>query len=126
MKNAKGTAINPTPPRTGMPSGVTARVVTYSIIDMINGAEKPTHTASLAKMGAACIASAGAGLFSGTGASMTMFPIVPDFNKYPETGRDLKFTSGEIGLAGHWLKHILHYAFIYKAKANPGWFMVPE
>lgn len=126
MKNAKGTAISPTPPRTGMPSGVMARLVTYSIIDMIRGAESPTHTASLAKMGAACIASAGAGLFSGTGASMTMFPIIPDFRKYPETGRDLKFTSGEIGLAGHWLKHILHYAFIYKAKANPGWFLVPE
>jgi len=126
MKNASGTPINPTPPRTGMPSGVMARLVAYSIIDMIKGAEEPTHTASLAKMGAACIASAGAGVFSGTAASMTMYPIVPDFKTYPETGRDLNFTSGEIGLAGHWLKHILHYAFIYKAKANPFWSLVPE
>jgi len=126
MKNASGTPINPTPPRTGMPSGVMARLVTYSIIDMIGGAEKPTRKASLAHMGAACIASAGAGIFSGTAASMTMYPIIPDFRKYPETGRDLRYTSGEIGLAGHWLKHILHYAFIYKAKANPFWALVPE
>jgi len=28
---------------------------------------------------------------------------------------------GEIGLAGHWLKLALHYAFIYKAKMKPFW-----
>jgi sulfide:quinone oxidoreductase len=77
-------------------------------------------------MGAACIASAGAGLFRGTAVSMTLFPIVPDFKKYPDTGRDLDWTFGEIGLAGHWIKHLLHFGFIYKAKANPFWAMVPE
>jgi sulfide:quinone oxidoreductase len=124
--NNKGTPIFPTPPRTGMPTGVMARLVTYSIADMINGADAPTHKASMANMGAACIASAGAGLFGGTGVTMTMYPIIPDFEKYPGTGRDLKYTSGEIGLAGHWLKYMLHYAFIYKAKANPFWRVVPE
>ena len=103
-----------------------ARLVAYSIADMINGADGPTHKASMANMGAACIASAGAGLFGGTGVTMTMYPIIPDFDKYPGTGRDLNYTSGEIGLAGHWLKHILHYAFLYKAKANPFWRVVPE
>ncbi|RMH66674.1 MAG: NAD(P)/FAD-dependent oxidoreductase [Calditrichaeota bacterium] len=127
MKSVNGTPINPTPPRTGMPSGVMARIVTYNIVDMINGkADKPVRTASMAHMGAACIASAGAGLLGGTGVTMTMYPIIPDFKQYPETGRDLKYTSGEIGLAGHWIKHALHYAFMYKAKALPFWMAVPE
>lgn len=80
----------------------------------------------MANMGAACIASAGANFFNGTAVSMTMYPIIPDFKKYPDTGRDLKYTSGEIGLAGHWLKYMLHIAFIYKAKAKPFWMIVPE
>lgn len=127
MTNPNGIPIYPTPPRTGMPSGVVARQVAYNIVDMINGrADEPTRKASMANMGAACIASAGAGFFKGTAASMTMYPIIPDFEKYPDTGRDLRYTSGEIGLAGHWIKHFLHFAFIYKAKANPLWVVVPE
>lgn len=127
MHSPNGTAIFPTPPRTGMPSGVMAREVAFSIVDMITGkSEKPTRKASMSNMGAACIASAGAGLFNGTAASMTMYPIIPDFNKYPDTGRSLSYTSGEIGLAGHWIKHFLHFAFMYKAKANPFWRIVPE
>ncbi len=127
MKSPKGTPIFPTPPRTGMPSGVMARIIAYNIADMINGkADSPKRTALLAKMGAACIASAGANPFFGTAVSMTMYPIVPDFAAYPGTGRDINYTSGEIGLAGHWIKHLLHHAFIYKAKANPLWRMIPE
>lgn len=127
MINPNGIPIFPTAPRTGMPSGVIARQVAYNIVDMINGkSSEPTRKASLANMGAACIASAGASFFNGTAVSMTMYPIIPDFEKYPETGRSLRFTSGEIGLAGHWIKHFLHYAFIYKAKANPFWVVVPE
>ena len=123
----KGTPIFPAPPRTGMPSGVMARQVAFNIVDMINGrAESPTRQASLAKMGAACIASAGSSLFNGTAVAMTLYPIVPDYQTYPETGRMLRYTSGEIGLAGHWIKHLLHYGFIYKAKANPFWRVVPE
>ena len=57
---------------------------------------------------------------------MTVFPIIPDFEAYPEYGRDLRHTTGEIGLAGHWIKSILHHMFIYKAKAKPGWWMIPE
>lgn len=127
MVSAKGTPISPTPPRTGMPSGVMARQVALNVVDMMQGrATEPTRHASMARMGAACIASAGASLFGGTAVSMTMFPIIPDFEKYPDTGRDIGYTSGEIGLAGHWLKHLLHYGFIYKAKANPLWVVVPE
>ncbi len=126
MKSPKGTPIFPTPPRTGMPSGVMGREVAKSIVDMVNGADKPTRSASMAKMGAACIASAGANLFKGSAASMTIYPIVPDFKKYPIYGRDTDLTTGEIGLAGHWLKYILHYVFMYKAKGNPFWRLIPE
>lgn len=124
---ANGTVITPAPPRTGMPSGLMGRQVAFSIADMIDkGATGPEHTASMSSMGAACVASAGAGLLKGTAASMTMFPVVPDHETYPESGRSLKDTTGEIGLAGHWVKHFLHYMFIYKAKALPGWSLIPE
>lgn len=127
MTSPSGTPIFPTPPRTGMPSGVMARQVALNIVDMMTGrATEPTRKASLAHMGAACIASAGANVFNGSAVSMTVFPIVPDFKAYPDTGRDLNYTTGELGLAGHWIKHALHYAFIYKAKANPLWAAVPE
>ncbi len=127
MQSLKGTPIFPTPPRTGMPTGVMAREIAYNITDMMTGkADRPTRQASMAKMGAACIASAGANLLNGTAATITMYPIVPDYKMYPETGRNIKYTTGEIGLAGHWIKNLLHHAFIYKAKAKPLWQIVPE
>jgi sulfide:quinone oxidoreductase len=123
-----GTVIAPAPPRTGMPSGVMGRSVAYSISDMIRkGATAPTHTASMARMGAACIASAGKGLRTGSAAAMTMYPVVPDTRRFPDGGgRNLADTHGEIGLAAHWIKHLLHFVFLYKAKARPGWFLLPE
>ncbi len=126
MQSPNGTPINPTPPRTGMPSAMMGKAVAASIRDMINGAAEPTHTASMAEMGAACVASAGKGLLNGTAAAMTVFPIIPDFEKYPGTGRDINGTTGEVGLAAHWVKHILHHAFIWKAKLKPGWTLIPE
>ncbi len=126
MQSANGTAINPTPPRTGMPSATMAKAVAMSIRDMVNGAENPTHTASMAEMGAACVASTGSHVFKGTAATMTVFPVVPDFERYPEHGRDLELTTGEIGLAGHWMKYILHHTFIYQAKMKPGWSVLPD
>ena len=126
MQSANGTPINPTAPRTGMPSAAMAMAVAKSISDMVNGADKPTHTASMAEMGAACVASTGANFFKGTAATMTVFPVVPNFEKYPDYGRDLDLTFGEIGLAGHWMKHLLHHAFIYQAKMKPGWSLIPD
>ncbi len=125
--STNGTLIAPAPPRTGMPSGVMGKVVAETITDRINqGSNAPAHRASMASMGAACVASAGAGLRKGTAAAMTMYPIVPDYETYPQTGRSTKDTYGEIGLAAHWIKAMLHYMFIYKAKAKPGWFLIPE
>lgn len=123
-----GTAISPSPPRTGMPSGITAKLVADNIIDSIKkGKESLAHKGSMGNMGAACIASAGFGMTSGSGVSITTYPIVPDYHKYPKTqGRQLGKTFGEIGLAGHWLKLALHHAFIYKAKMKPLWWLIPE
>ncbi len=122
-----GTVITPSPPRTGMPSGVMGRTAAEAIADRIkNGKALHQHTASMASMGAACIASAGAGLRNGTAAMMTMYPVVPDYQRFPGEGRDLKETTGEIGLSGHWTKLLLHYLFIYKAKARPFWHLIPE
>ncbi len=50
----------------------------------------------MARMGAACVASAGTGMRTGSAASMTMMPVVPDYSRYP-TGRDLADTKGELG-----------------------------
>jgi len=121
-----GAAIAPAPPRTGMPSAMIGKAVARSIVDMIRGSQGPTRTASMAEMGAACVASAGANPFTGTAASMTVFPIVPDFDRYPEYSRDLGRTFGEIGLAGHWIKILLHHLFLYKARLRPGWSLIPE
>ena len=122
-----GTVITPAPPRTGMPSGIMAKAVALTIKDLIErGEQAQPHKASMAAMGAACVASAGTGLTRGSAASMTMFPVVPDWKRYPGTGRDVRGTSGELGLAGHWIKAMLHYLFLYKAKARPLWFLIPE
>jgi sulfide:quinone oxidoreductase len=125
-KSPNGTVITPSPPRTGMPSGVMGKTAALSIVDRIkHGPGAKAHEASMADMGAACVASAGSDLRTGSAAAMTMMPIVPDYTRYP-TGRSLKDTRGEIGLSGHWVKFMLHYLFIYKAKARPGWQLIPE
>jgi len=123
---ANGLMISPAPPRTGMPSAMIGKAVARNIVDLLGGKPKPTHAASMAEMGAACVASAGANPFTGTAASITVFPIVPDYERYPEYGRDVESTFGEIGLAGHWIKILLHHLFLYKARLRPGWPLIPE
>ena len=126
-KSPNGTLIVPSPPRTGMPSGIMGKLAVISINELIkNGPTATVGTASMADMGAACVASAGSGLRVGSATSMTMYPVVPDYVAYPNTGRSVDDTFGEIGLAGHWIKLALHYMFIYKAKARFGWFLIPE
>jgi len=127
MKSKNGTPITPTPPRTGMPSGVIGKIVAENVAHRIKtGKNEHPHKASMAKMGAACIVSAGYGIRQGQAAVMTVYPIVPDYDKYPKWGRDIKHTVGEVGLAGHWMKLFMHYMFLYKAKAKPLWWMIPE
>ncbi len=127
MESPNGTKIFPTPPRTGMPSGVIGKVVAQNIAYRIKTGKKDhPHSASMAKQAAACIVSAGYGFTKGQAATMTVSPIVPDWDKYPEYGRDIKATVGVIGLAGHWMKLFMHYMFLYKAKAKIGWSLIPE
>ena len=127
-KSPNGTEIFPAPPRTGMPSGITAKLVADNIIESIKKGEIITpHRGSLGNMGAACVASSGFGFTKGSAVTITTFPIVPDYIKYKNSGgRDLKKTFGEIGLGGHWVKYSLHFAFLWKAKMKPFWFMIPE
>jgi len=127
MQSPNGTKIFPTPPRTGMPSGVIGRVVAENVAHRIKtGKNDHPHKASMAKMGAACIVSAGYGLIKGQAAVMTVNPIVQDWEKYPKWGRNIKDTVGVVGSAGHWMKLFMHYMFLYKAKAKALWWMIPE
>lgn len=127
MISKNGNPIYPTPPRTGMPSGVIGKIVAENIVEKIKtGTAEHKHKASMARMGAACIVSAGYGIMDGQAAVMTVNPIVPDWEKYPKWGRNINDTVGEIGLAGHWMKLFMHYMFIYKAKALPFWWLIPE
>lgn len=80
-----------------MPSGIIGKAVAHSVCDLITKGESAhLHEASMADMGAACVASAGKGLFDGTAAAMTVYPVVPDFEKYPGTGRDTEYTFGSM------------------------------
>lgn len=127
MKTKNGNDLYPTAPRTGMPSGVIGKIVALNVADRIlHDKHDHTHKASMAKMGAACVVSAGYGLTNGMAATMTVFPIVQDWKRFPRWGRDLNYTVGEAGLAGHWIKLVLHYLFLYKAKAKPFWYLIPE
>jgi len=125
-KSKNGTNIFPAPPRTGMPSGISAKVVTDNIIHMIkNNSTDLPHKANLGKFGAICVASSGYGFKKGSAITMTIYPVINDFNKY-ESGRDQNKTKGEMGLAGHWMKYTLHILFKYKAKMKPFWWLIPE
>jgi sulfide:quinone oxidoreductase len=120
MKSENGNPIFPAPPRTGMPSGVIGKVIADNVAEWIkSGKPLIKHKASMGRMGAACIVSAGFGMTKGTAATMTVNPVVPDWEKYPKWGRDIKNTVGEPGLAGHWMKWFMHYMFLYKAKGKP-------
>ena len=59
-------------------------------------------------------------------ASLTVFPILPDSSRRPETGRDPDATFGEIGLAAHWIRILPHRMFLYEERLRPGWWLVPE
>ncbi|MEA1878970.1 MAG: FAD/NAD(P)-binding oxidoreductase [Bacteroidota bacterium] len=127
MKSTNGTPIFPSPPRTGMPSGVIGKVIAQNISHRIkHNSNEHKHIANMGRMGAACIVSSGYGFTKGLGATMTVSPIVPDWEKYPNWGRDINATVGEIGLAGHWIKLFLHYLFLHKAKGYPFWWLLPE
>jgi sulfide:quinone oxidoreductase len=124
--NPKGTAISAAPPRTGMVSGIIGRVVAMNIIDLIQRG-RMTHRERMSEMFAACIASMGDSLWDGSAAVIIVYPIVPDRRRYPnEEGRDLFVTHMEMGLAGAWMKRMIHSTFMYKLQGYLGWKIIPE
>lgn len=121
-----GTSITAAPPRTGMVSGIIGRVIAKNIIDLVKRG-RMTHHERMSHMAAACIASMGDSLWDGSAATIMMYPVVPDNRRFPnESGRDLFVTHMEMGLAGAWMKRMLHTTFIHKFKGNIGWKIIPE
>ena len=126
---ASGRILTPAPPRTGMPSAIMGAGVAKNIADIILN-NKPLDgdlkvNVSMAKFASICVVSMGYG-FRGMAGTMSVYPTIPDYKKYPDFGRDINYTMGEPGIAGHWFKWLMHYAFIYKAKANFGWALIPD
>jgi len=124
--NPNGLSITPAPPRTGMISGVIGRIVAKNIIDLIEKGEM-THSERMTEMAAACIASMGDSLWDGSAAVITIYPVVPDHQRYPnDEGRDLFVTDMEMGLAGAWMKRMIHTTFMHKLQGRFGWKLIPE
>ncbi len=121
-----GTSITAAPPRTGMVSGIIGRVVSKNIISLVKRG-RIEHHERMSEMSAACIASLGDSLWDGAAATIMIYPVVPDLRRYPnEEGRDLFVTHMEMGLAGAWMKRMIHTTFIYKLQGHPGWSLIPE
>jgi sulfide:quinone oxidoreductase len=109
-----------------MVAGIIGRVVALNIIDLVRGREM-SHRERMTEMFAACIASMGDSLWDGAAATILIHPVVPDPKRFPEgNGRDLSVSHMEMGLAGAWMKRVLHSTFIWKLKGNPGWKIIPE
>ncbi len=126
FKTASGRPLTPAPPRTGMPSAVMAHATALNVAEWILKGE-PTfkHKASMADIASVCVVSVRYGL-RGLAGTMSVYPTIPDYKKYPDFGRDIRYTLGEIGAAGHWFKWVMHYAFLWKAKLKPFWYLIPD
>ncbi len=105
--NPNGMSITATPPRTGMVSGIIGRVVALNIADLVEKG-RMTHQERMSEMAAACIASMGDSLWDGGAATIMIHPVVPNRKKYPGSGRDEFVTHMEMGLAGAWMKRMIH------------------
>ncbi len=121
-----GTWITATPPRTGMAAGIIGRLVALNIVSLVTTGQM-VHQERMTEMYGACIASADPCLWRGSALTMLLYPVVPNFIRYPESfGRDPFITRLESGLAGAWIKRIVHTTMYYKAQAYPGWQFIPE
>ncbi len=124
--NPNGMTIAPAPPRTGMVSGIIGRVVAKNVIDLVEKG-RLTHSERMTEMVAACIASMGDSLWDGGAGTILMYPVVPDNRRFPnEMGRDLFVTHMEQGLAGAWMKRLIHSTFMWKFQGKIGWKIIPE
>jgi sulfide:quinone oxidoreductase len=109
-----------------MISGIIGRLVARNIVDYYKKGTMP-HEERMNHMAAACIASMGDSLWDGSAATIIMYPVVPDPTAFHnETGRDLFTTEMEAGLAGAWMKRMIHSTFMWKLQARPFWKLIPE
>lgn len=121
-----GTSISAAPPRTGMIAGVIGRITAFNIADLIKSGTMH-HRERMTEMFAACVASMGSSLWDGEAATIFMYPVVPDFQRFPHSeGRDPFVTHMEMGTSGAWMKRMVHETFMHKFKARPGWQIIPE
>lgn len=124
--NPNGVPMSPAPPRTGMVSGIIGRVVALNIVDLVKRG-RMTHSERMTEMAAACIASMGDSMWDGSAAVIMVYPVVPDNRRYPnEGGRDQFVTHLEMGLAGAWMKRMIHTTFMHKLQGRIGWKIIPE
>ena len=101
-------------------------LIAKNIIDLIERG-RMTHHEKMSDMAAACIASMGDSLCDGSAATIMIYPVVPDVRKFPnDQGRDLFVTHMEMGLAGAWMKRMIHTTFMHKLRARIGWKIIPE
>lgn len=124
--NPNGLHITAGPPRTGMMSGIIGRVIARNIIDLVKHG-RMTHGQRMSEMLSVCIASMGGSLWDGSATVIVIYPVVPNTRRYPnEYGRDTFVTHLEVGLAGAWMKRMIHTTFMHKLRARPGWKIIPE
>jgi sulfide:quinone oxidoreductase len=123
--NPNGVSISPAPPRTGMVSGIIGRLVALNIIEELKGSST-IHTERMSEMYAACIASMGDSLMDGSAAVILIYPVVPNYLKYPVGGRDLFVSGMEMGLAGAWMKKMIQMTFMHKLRGRLFWSFIPE
>lgn len=109
-----------------MVSGIIGRIVGLNIVDLVKRG-RMTHSERMTEMAAACIASMGDSLWDGSAAVIMVYPVVPDTRRYPnEDGRDQFVTHLEMGLAGAWMKRMIHTTFMHKLRGRVGWKIIPE
>ena len=106
-------------------TSIIERIAALNIVDLVKTG-RMTHHERMSEMVAACIASMGDSLWDGSAAVMIIYPVVPDIKRFPnEAGRDIFISHMEMGIAGAWMKFMLHYTFIWKFKGLPGWKIIP-
>lgn len=121
-----GTNITAAPPRTGMVSGIIGRLVAKNIIGLIQEG-KISYQERMTEMFTTCIASMGHSLWSGSAVSVIVYPVVPNYLRFPNSyGRDESITHLEKGLSCAWIKRIIHMSMIYKLRSRFGWQIIPE
>jgi sulfide:quinone oxidoreductase len=124
--NPNGLSISAAPPRTGMVSGIIGRLCALNIADLVTKG-RMTHSERMTEMAAACIASMGDSLWNGSAGTIMIYPVVPNYRNYPnEGGRDGFVTHLEMGLAGAWMKRMIHTTFMHKLQGRIGWQFIPE